>query len=172
MKAHIKSRIVTSLPWRALLPRRLCEETGNAAVEFIFVAVMFFTFLCGIMGFSMLMFSDLMTSEAAREGARYAMVRGNSWTTDCTTPGPANCTAQQADIETYAKSVVVADPDNLHLSATWLTSTGAGCGTTDGCKSAGSLVKVTATYSYTFALPLLPNWKFPMSSTAQTVVAQ
>jgi Flp pilus assembly protein TadG len=172
MKAGSKSVIGLTLRALARAGRRLGDESGGTTAEFMMTATMFFMVIFAIMGFSMVMFSDVMTQEAAREGARYAMVRGNSWKTDCTAPGPANCIAQKADIESYVKATVTANADNLHVDTTWLTSTGAGCGTTDSCKSSGNLVKVTATYSYTVVLPFLPNRKYPISSTAQTTIAQ
>ena len=53
--------------WRA--------ERGQAAIEFALTAILFFTLVIFIMDGSRIFWNYLTVSEAAREGARYAIVR-------------------------------------------------------------------------------------------------
>jgi Flp pilus assembly protein TadG len=172
MKPLIKSALQRC---RTAVARGSCagrEEAGSTLIEFALCAVVLFTIMFGIMAFSMVMYCSLMTSQAARQAARYASVRGNSWTTDCTAPGSANCIAQKDDIQALAQKVVAVNSKNLKVDTTWLSSSGVACGTADSCKAPGNLVKVTATYSYSAIFPLVPTQSYSMSSTAQMVIAQ
>jgi Flp pilus assembly protein TadG len=175
MREQIKSVIAVPPITLVQLARIIAGDAGNNVVEFALAATVFLTVVFGVMAFSMVVFYDLLTSNAAREGTRYAVVRGSSWASDCSTPGPANCTAQTADVQTYARSRAAfagVNTSNLAVSTTWLTSSGGSCGTADSCKVPGNRVKVTATYSYAIAFPFITGQTFTMSSTSQMVIAQ
>lgn len=172
MKAFIESVLRLCPPSVARTWRAAHRESGETIIEFALTALVLFTIMFGIMAFSLVMFCYLMTSQAARQGARYAMVRGNSWSGDCNKPSPANCVAQEADIQAYAQSLVSVNSNNLKLDATWLSSTGVACGNADSCKSPGSIVKVTATYTYSEVFPLVTNQSYTMTSTAEMTVIQ
>jgi Flp pilus assembly protein TadG len=165
--AILRSSAAAARAWRVAR-----QESGAIQIEFAFCAIVLFTIMFGIMAFSLVMYCDLMTSNAARQGARYASVRGNSWSSDCTAAGNANCIAQQADIQSFAQNVVAVNSNNLKITTTWLSSTGVSCGTDDSCKSPGSQVKVTAKYSYKAIFPLVPTQNYTMTSTAVMTVIQ
>jgi Flp pilus assembly protein TadG len=150
------------------------NEEGSSLVEFALSAAILLALVLGIMGFSLVAYSYLYVSDAARQGTRYAMVRGNSQTSDCTAPGPANCIAQTADIQTYVQNGALPGlkGSNLTVTSTWLTSAGASCGTTDSCKSPGNQVRVTVSYSYPLSLGYLPHQTFSMSSRSQVFIAR
>ena len=150
------------------------DESGAELVEFAISSALFFTVMFSVIFFSLMMYSYFLVADSARTGARYAMVRGSSLSTDCTAPGPANCIAQTGDIQTYVRNSALAaiKVNNLNVTTTWLTSTGGSCGTSDSCKAPGNQVQVRVTYSFPF------SWRFValsipnLSSTSQMVIAQ
>jgi hypothetical protein len=95
--------------------------------------------------------------DAARQGTRYAMVRGSActtWTTAC----PASAT----DVQNYVETV----PSGLSAGAMTVTTTW-----TPNNKP-GSTVNVKVQYNYKFIFPLLPSSTVSMSSDSQMVISQ
>lgn len=168
------SRATRISSFRASIRRALRADSGAELVEFAISSAVFFALSFAIIDFSLMMYSYFLVADAARVGARYAMVRGSSLSTDCSAPGPADCIAQPSDIQTFVRSSAFTgiDTNNLTVSATWLTSKGASCGTSDSCKTAGSQVQVSAAYNFSLTLPFVPQITPDMSSTSQMVIAQ
>jgi Flp pilus assembly protein TadG len=154
-----------------VLPAR--DERGSTLVEMALSISVLVSVVVGIMALSLALYSYFYISDAAREATRYAIVRGNDQTGDCTSPGLANCIAQIADIQDYVRSLGFPGiaSGNLNVATTWLTSTGAACGATDSCKAAGNLVKSTVTYTYGLVIPFLSTRTLTMTSKSQMVVA-
>lgn len=57
------------------------NQSGSTVVEFCFALLIFFTFLLGIVDFSRMLFMWNAANEAARAGARYAVVCGDGTNT-------------------------------------------------------------------------------------------
>jgi Flp pilus assembly protein TadG len=163
---------------RLMSVRKLRGDAGSTLVETALSVVILFALFFGVLEMSLAVYSYHFISEAAREGTRYAIVRGSSLATDCTTPGFANCIAQggnnTGDIATYIKGLGFPgiSNSNITVNSTWLTSAGAACGTADTCKAPGNIAKITVTYNFPFSVPFVPQETFSMSSTSQMVVAQ
>lgn len=183
MRARIQSgtglkHMVLLRPFFSRLARAAASENGDSLVEFAMAATIFFTVMFAIMNFSLVMYAYSYLADSAREATRYAMVRGSTWVNnggaDCASPGPANCTAQTADIQTFVRNFGIPglNSNNITVTSTWLTASGAACGATDACKPPGNQVRITVSYSYTVSIPLVPQQTFAMSSTSQMVVAQ
>jgi Flp pilus assembly protein TadG len=178
-KGNIPARYASRI-WRDLsgrlraLARKAGDQEGNSLVEFAMASGILLAAVISIMGFSLVAYSYLYVSDAARQATRYAMVRGNTQTGDCTAPGPATCIAQTADIQSYVQNGALPgiNGNNLSVTTTWLTSSGGSCGTADTCKSPGNYVKSTASYSYPLSLGYLPKQTFSISSTSQMMVAR
>jgi Flp pilus assembly protein TadG len=153
-------------------------EAGQTLVETALSISVLLAVLFGVLETSMLVYTYHFISDAAREGTRYAMVRGSTFTTDCTAPGLANCIAQggnnTGDIATYIKGLGFPgiSNSNITVNSTWLSSAGAACGAADTCKAPGNIAKITVTYNFPFSVPFVPKETFSMSSTSQMVVAQ
>src|SRR5579862_998691 len=79
------------------------DEEGSAIIELAWSSAIMLSVVFGIMAISVGLYSYNFVSNAAREATRYAIVRGNTFTTDCTAPGFATCIAQQADILAYVQ---------------------------------------------------------------------
>jgi len=163
-------------PYAGLRPA-VRDEAGATLVETAFSLVVLLTLLFGIMQFGLVLYSYHFISEAAREGTRYAIVRGASYTTDCTAPTAAICTAQggnnTGDIATYVQNLGFPgiDPGKMTVNSTWFTNTGAACGTSDLCKQPGNSVQVTVQYAFPFAIPFIPANTLNMSSSSMMVIS-
>jgi Flp pilus assembly protein TadG len=154
------------------------DEEGSAILETALSIVVLFTFLIGIMETGFVLYSYHFTADAAREGARYAIVRGSTaGTTNCTAPGLATCRAQggnnTGDIATYVKTLGLPgiNPSYMTVNSTWSAyANGTTCPTP--CNSPGNLVTVTVQYNFPLNLPFFPPKTFALSSTAAMIIQQ
>jgi Flp pilus assembly protein TadG len=155
--------------------RSVHGESGSTLVEMALSIGILLTFIFGVMETSLAAYTYHLISETSREATRYAIVRGSTFTTDCTSPGPANCIAQgganTGDIATYVQSFGL-DPSKMTVNSTWLHSDGTACGTTDPCKVPGNQVKVTVIYNYPLNVPFVPLNTWTLTSTSQMVISQ
>jgi Flp pilus assembly protein TadG len=161
------------------LARGLRASEGATLVETAISALVLFTFLFGILQASLLYFSYNYVSEAAREGARWAIVRG---ATSCTnTPNLTDCDATSAQIESYIKGLGYAgiNSANLSVTTTWKTATTSGspatttwstC-STGTCNAPGDAVHVQVSYPFQLNLPI-PITTINVSATSQMVISQ
>lgn len=122
-------------------------------------------------------------SEAAREGARYAIVRGS---TSCiNTPNLTNCNAGATTIGNYVKGLGffgINSTARMTVTTTWLTATAtsssSGSATTwascssGTCNAPGNMVNVVVTYAFPLTIPFVPNKTINVTSTSQMVVQQ
>jgi Flp pilus assembly protein TadG len=167
------------------------EERGATLVEFAMTALLLVALLAAVLQWSLAMYAYHFTSYAAQEGARFAAVRGYTWskstTTNCSTsapPGftmPYECTASASDIQNYVQSLATSgiNASNVTINT---TSSYVWPGTTPDCTSScstcssnansqGCLVKVTVNYTFNL-LPLLKSSAFSMSATSEDAILQ
>ena len=154
-------------------------EEGSALVEFAFVLILVLTFMFGIMDFSRFLYTYHFLSEVAREGTRYAMVRGSSWgSTACASTITFSCNATAANVISYVQGLTPPGitASSLTVLPTWpgTAPTGAAtaCSTTKGSNSPGCLVQVQVSYPYKFLFPFLPQSTWTIASTSQVVILQ
>jgi Flp pilus assembly protein TadG len=162
------------------------EERGSALVEFAVTVPLVFLLLFAVLQGIFAMYAYHYTAYAAQQGARFAMVRGYTWSanirTYCGTSAPPNftmaydCEAQASDIQDYVQSLGAINPSNLTIntSSSYVWPGRNPDGTTTGCtptNSKGCLVKVTANYTFNF-VPFLPFTGLTMSATSEKVVLQ
>jgi Flp pilus assembly protein TadG len=133
------------------------RERGSALVEFAAVFTVLFMFLFAIMDLSRALYAYHFVADAAREGTRYAMVRGStctSWTTACP--------AAASDIQTYLKNVPAGiNPASLTATTTWTPD-----------NTPGSVVQVEVQYNFKPIFPFIPKTALVMTSTSQVVISQ
>lgn len=163
--------------------RRFFNEAGGAIVEMALSSSVLFAMFFGVFQTSMASYTYHYVSDAAREGARYAIVRGS---TSCiNTPNLTNCNASATTIGNYVKNLGypgINSTANMTVTTTWLTATtDTSTGTTlttwatcssGTCNVPGNMVKVAVSYAFPLSVPFVPKRTISVSSVSQMVVAQ
>ena len=148
-------------------------ERGSAIVEMALSSMILLAMILGTIEMCLALYTYNFISEAAREGARYAMVRGSS----CTVL--TDCGITSAQIQTYLQGLALGGSNAskyMTVTTTWLSAsstlptTWTSCGTTQ-CNDPGNAVRVKVSYAFPLNIPFLPNSTLKMSSTSQMVIA-
>ncbi len=153
-------------------------DSGSASVEFAASAILLFTILFGIVECSRAVYVYHFVGNASEEAARYAMVRGASWSSSCISATASNCAATSTSLNLFVQSIAPAgvSSSNLHGFATWpgTSITGATCLSSGSAStnSVGCTVSVTVNYRFAFVSPLLPQIALRLVSTSQVTIVQ
>lgn len=163
------------------------KERGSALVEFAVTVPLLIFLLVAVLQGLFAMYAYHYTAWAAQQGARFAMVRGYTWSqntpTPCGTSAPPNftiiynCTAVNNDIEYYVQSLGAMNPSSLTINMTssyiWpgLNPDNSTTGCTSHTNSKGCLVKVTTNYTFNL-LPLISASALTMTATSEKVILQ
>ena len=137
-------------------------DRGSSLVEFALIAVVFILVLLGVVEMGRMVLVYTTVANAARAGARYAIVHGGDRTgAGADGPsGPGNISQVQTVVKNFASAGLLTT-GNLTISVTY----------SNGANTVGSPVSVTVTYPYdplvTFFDPLLSN---TLGSTSQGVI--
>jgi len=133
------------------------SQRGSAVVEFAAAFTVLFTFLFAIVDLSRALYAYHFIADAAREGTRYAMVRGSSctsWTTACP--------AAASDVSNYLKNAPAGiNPQAMTVTTTWNPN-----------NNPGSIVQVQVQYGFQPIFPLVPKGTLTMTSSSQVVISQ
>jgi Flp pilus assembly protein TadG len=135
-------------------------EQGSSLVEMAVALPTLFMFMFCFMEMCLAFYSFDMISEAAREGARYAMVHGAG----CPNSTNPTCEATATQVNTYVSSLVWPN-----LAGGTITPN-----TTypDGDEAVGHRVQVEVTYSFSVTMPFVPKKTISMTSTSQMKIIQ
>jgi Flp pilus assembly protein TadG len=118
------------------------SRSGAAAVEFSLTFPILMLLLYGIIELSHYAYADIALADAAKSGARYAMVRG------ATSPQPA----ASSDIATYVKGqIVLLDPASVTVQTVFLPD-----------NNPGSAIAVKLSYPF---VPFLPGLNYLSATT-------
>lgn len=153
------------------------KRRGSVTLEFAFgLLVILFPLMFGVIDFSRAAYDYHWVSNAARDGSRWASVRGAS----CVGLS-GGCPAASGDVQTYVQSLAVSgmNSGNVTASATWSGKGGDGndCtnGGNQGSNSAGCVVAVSVNYSFTFSFPYLSSVTgrtLTLNSVSKMVISQ
>jgi Flp pilus assembly protein TadG len=155
------------------------RERGTTLPETVIVMAALLAIVFGIIDFGRALYTYGFVANVAREGARWAMVRGSASCTNV--PGMDNCNATASDIQTYVQSLSqgATDPSlitiNTDAGSLWPGTLGSGAGGADcttGSNAPGCLVVVRVSYPFRFILPYLPIATITMQSTSKMVISQ
>jgi TadE-like protein len=168
------------------------KERGISTLEFgLVMTLILFPLMFGIIDFSRAVYAYHWVSYAAREGTRWASVRGAACPT--LNPLPGGCPATAAQIQTFVQSIhppgmayvagSCATPGCVSVDTTtsfmWPGLGGDGTDCTNGGvlgpNSPGCIVKVQVNYYFGFSLPFLEKvtgTTVNMQSTSQMVISQ
>ena len=154
----------------------LREERGSEAVEFALASCIWIGISFMIMYVSFGLYAAHFVANAAEEGARYASVRGSSWSSASCSASALDCTASSSDISTYVMNAAPPglSTSSLSVSTSWpgTTSAGTTCDTADGSNSPNCIVKVTVSYNFSFPIPFVANSQKLFSSTSQMTIVR
>ena len=139
-------------------------ERGANLLEYALVLTLLLALLFAVIDFGRGLYAYHFVSNAAREGTRYAMVRGST----CTFPG---CPATSSTIANYLDNVPAGiDPNQLSVTTTWNPGGSASC---NGVPNApGCVVEVAVSYNFNFMLPFLPKSTVVMQSSSEMIISQ
>jgi Flp pilus assembly protein TadG len=155
----------------------VCEE-GSSLVETALSSSIVLALIFGILQMSLALYSYDCICEAAREGSRYAMVRGSASCTN--TSNLTNCNASADQVQTYVKSLGFPGLNSaayMHVLTIWLNASAAKPTTWVDCSPAvcngpGNLVQVQVTYQLPLSIPFWHSTVLSLGSTSQMVIAQ
>jgi Flp pilus assembly protein TadG len=133
-------------------------EEGSSLIEMALSYSILFTLLFCVMEICLAFYSQHMISEAARGGARYAMVHGAS----CTTSAGASCTLTSANINTYVNGLVWPNIAGGTMSANTTYP--------NGNENVGSEVQVQVTYTFKVTMPFVPKNTITLTSTSKVPI--
>lgn len=149
----------------------LLNDSGAAIIEFALSASLLLMLLFGIIQVCLALYVFNYVSDASREAARYAIVRGSS----CS--GMPDCGATQTTIQTYVRGFNYPgiDASEVNITVTWLSAsstqptTWTVCATQ--CNAPGNAVRVQTTYNLPLNIPFLKDYTANLSSTSQMVIS-
>jgi Flp pilus assembly protein TadG len=140
--------------------RRGSSEDGQALVELAISLSIVMSLVFLLIELCLLFYSYSLISESAREGSRYAMVRGAS----CVTSAQTACTASAAAINAYVAGLGY---PNLGGGAMNVTTS-----FPDGNQAVGSRVQVSIQYVFSIALPFLRSNPITLNSASTMYILQ
>lgn len=158
--------------------RRVLDEIdGSQLVEFALCIPILLAVFFAVIYFAYVMYAAHFVTNAANDGARYAIVRGSDWKgSACESASTVNCSATNTDVSRYIAASMPGglNSGNLSVSTRWpgTTSTGGNCDTQNGLNSPNCVVIVQATYVVNFPLPFVSAQSMSVSSTAAMTIAQ
>ena len=167
---------------KATLGRRstanIFREEGSSLIETALSSSIVLVLIFGIFEISLALYSYHCIGEAAREGSRYAIVRGS---TSCVnTSNLTNCNATALQIQTYVKSINVPGLNSaqyMTVSTSWLNdsatmpTTWSNC-TVGICNSPGNMVRVQVAFALPLSIPFWRSTVLNLSSVSQMVISQ
>jgi len=142
------------------------RQRGASLPETAVVIAVVLALMFGIIDFGRALYTYGFVAQLARQGARWAIVRGSQ----CTKLD--NCPAQSGstDIQPYIQSLSEGATNAGSLTANLQFPScpnGAPASDAPGC-----IAEVTVTYPFQFMLPYLPKAQITMSSTSEMVISQ
>jgi Flp pilus assembly protein TadG len=165
----IVQRMLDSAMSLALKQKGARGEEGSAIMETAMSIIILLTFMFGVMEVGFALYSYHVIAEAAREGTRYAIVRGASAGAACGSYSSYDCMASSTDIQNYVQNLGLLA--NMTVAPVWSTYTsGKTCPTTPPCNSPGNLITVTVTYNFPLNVPFIPPHSYAMTSTAAMII--
>lgn len=158
---------------RPRFTKRIAQpEEGSAAIEFAAAAMVFFMTLIGLLKICLAVYTYHYVAEAAREGTRWAIVRGSAcrgFASQC----PAK--SDGTDTTAYVRSLSY---PGITSSLLTVTSTygpypvGRACTPSSACNNPGDLITVSVQYAFPLSIPFMPNKTITMGSSSSMVIQQ
>ncbi len=136
------------------------NESGANLIEYALGLTVLFTLTFCFMELCMVYYSYDLIEELAREGTRYAMVRGAT----CPTATSPTCEVTASQVNSYVSSLSYPNPGGGTITPNTSYP--------DGNESVGSRVQVTVTYVFPIRMPFVPKSSLTMSNTSVMRIVQ
>jgi Flp pilus assembly protein TadG len=146
--------------WFRKIRRGSKNERGQAIIEVALALPIIAAFTLVMIEVCLAFYSYCMISESAREGTRYAIVRGSA----CQTSTGVSCTASAATINNVVTNLGWPNLGNGKLSANTTYP--------DLNENTGSRVQVVVSYTFPYNIPFAPKGTIHMSSTSVMYIVQ
>lgn len=141
-------------------------ERGVALPETAIIMTVLLVMMFGIIDFGRMLYTYSFVAQLARQGARWAIVRGAG----CTVLD--HCNPTSSDVQTYVQSLNEGAMNASSITATLQTPGGnSTCSSTGANNAAGCVATVTVRYPFSFMLPWMPGNTITMSSSSQMIIA-
>jgi Flp pilus assembly protein TadG len=152
------------------------DSSGSGLLEFAIAIATLLTLVLGIVYCGLALYADHYVASAAREGARYAMVRGSTWGVACASTKGYSCTATSNSVKAYLLAIAPlgVKAANTAVVTTWpgVTAAGSVCYLLNGINGPGCSVKVVVTYTFGLSLPLVPKTALQLTSSSTMPITQ
>lgn len=178
LKSALKNRRQVQTCGRFLQPalRDGRGETGSALIESAVSMSILLALLIGLFELGMACYEYHFISDAAREGARYAVVRGSA---SCTSESEhlSDCDATSTQIQNYVAGLGYVSLAESDVTVSWLQATSTTPTTWSNCavgtcNAPGNMVKVVVTHSLPLTVPFMSSNSLSLSSTSEMVISQ
>ena len=149
-------------------------ERGSTIVETAIVMSILLALIFSVIDFGRALYTYGFVGTIAREGARWAIVRGAECSNN--SPNLNDCNATAARVQSYVQSLsegaTVASKIAVNTNTSFMWP-GTGCPVGSASKNApGCNVVVQVTYPFSFMLPFMPTSAISMTSTSEMVIQQ
>lgn len=141
-------------------------QRGASLPETAITMAVVLALLFGVIDFGRALYTYTFVATIAREGARWAIVRGSN----CTLLDHCNASATEVTAYVQSLSEGATDPSQIALNSNMWPGTGCPSSATTN-NAPGCLVVVQVSYPFTFMLPFLPKATIQMQSTSQMVIS-
>jgi Flp pilus assembly protein TadG len=135
-------------------------ERGTTLAETAIVMGVLLLITLGILDFGRALYTYSWVANAARQGARWAIVRGSQ----CTLLDHCPAQSGSTDIQPFIQSLSEGAMKTSNVTATLSFPNG-------GSNAPGSPAEVTVQYPFTFVAPFFTKLNFTMSSTSEMIIS-
>ena len=132
-------------------------ENGSALIEFAIGLSVLLTGVFTLMEICLMFYTYSTIDECAREGARYAIVRGSSCVTNGVTGAGASCTASADALNTYVRNLGYPNAAGGAMTVNTTFSADGVNFTTTGNNDPNDMVRVQVGYTFPIKMPIEPK---------------
>lgn len=147
-------------------------ESGSALIEFAIGLSVLLTGVFTLMEICLMFYTYATIDECAREGARYAIVRGSSCVTNGVTGAGASCTATADSINTYVKNLGYPNAAGGAMTVDTTYSADGANFTSTGNNDPNDIVRVQVDYTFPIKMPFVPKNAISLSAQSQLYIVQ
>jgi Flp pilus assembly protein TadG len=152
--------------------RVIQDDSGQTMVEFAITLTVFLTAVFTLIELCLVFYTSSTIYECAREGTRYAIVRGSTCLTNGSTGAGASCTVSASAINTYVSRLGYPNAGGGTMTVNTTFSADGSTFTTTGNNDPNDLVRVQITYNFPIKLPFVPKNTLNLKAQSQMTILQ